>query len=76
MSLYSKIGNKALNKFPGCGFAVTGLCIDPDEKYLVVTTKFSIFIYNLYGNDGTYAFKNTIKISERIPPIVARISPT
>lgn len=76
VSLFSKIGNKALNKFPGSGFPVTSLCVDPEEKWLVVTTKFSIIVYSLYGSDGTYGFRNTIKVAERKAPIIARVSPS
>lgn len=57
VSIFWKGGQKALNKFLGSGYAVTALCLDKSEEWLIVTTKFSVILYNLIGTDGENALR-------------------
>ncbi|CAL6095613.1 Conserved_hypothetical protein [Hexamita inflata] len=76
ISLFSKIGSRAVNVLPGCGYTVTAMSIDDDDQFLIATTEQQIVIYPLYGKDGTFAFKNTIKVTERDDARILQIQPT
>lgn len=75
ISLFNKIGNRALNKLPGCGYSLIGMSIDKDEHFIVATTTNKLFIYNLYGKEGEWGFKTQIKAQNRYPPVIVTIPP-
>ncbi|CAL6034711.1 Conserved_hypothetical protein [Hexamita inflata] len=52
------------------------MSIDDNDQFLIATTEQQIVIYPLYGKDGTFAFKNTIKVTERDDARILQIQPT